>query len=63
MDNFDAVMIAEGVHDVDEKMWVEAWQHLIDTEICWTLQGWFGRQATKLIEEGICVPKGKKNEH
>jgi hypothetical protein len=63
MNTFDAVMIAEGVHDADERTYVEAWQHLIDTEVCWNLQGWFGRQATRLIEEGICVPERKDNEN
>ena len=55
MNTFDAVMIAEGVNDADEKTYTEAWQHLIDTGVCWNLQGWFGRQAIKLIEEGVCV--------
>jgi len=47
--------MAEGfVECPDEKTYFEAWQHLINTGQCWTLQGWFGRRATELIEEGVC---------
>jgi hypothetical protein len=59
MNTFDAVMIAEGVHEADETTYAEAWQHLIDTGVCWNLQGWFGRQAIRLIEEGVCAQKEK----
>ena len=55
MTTTEAIMIAEGDHDVDESTWINAWQHLINTGMCWQLQGWFGRQAEKLINEGICV--------
>ena len=54
MTNTEAVMIVEGDHDVDEATWIKAWQHLINTDLCWNLQGWYGRQAQKLIEEGVC---------
>ena len=43
MKKFDAVMIAEGVTPpASEEEYLEAWQ----------LQGWFGRTAHALIEEG-----------
>jgi fatty acid-binding protein DegV len=32
---------------------VEAWQHLVDTGLAWQLQGWFGRRAKDLIEQGV----------
>lgn len=41
-------------HDQDEIL--DAWQHLIDTGACWTLQGWYGRTAQSLIERGYCQP-------
>ena len=56
MDTFTATMIAEGVEEVDSEEVIEAWQHLIDTGTCWTLQGWFGRTAQALIEAGVCHP-------
>jgi len=56
MDDFTAVMIAEGVQNVEEEdEYITAWQHLIDTGICWRLQGWFGRTARELIESGYCL--------
>lgn len=44
-------------HDQDELL--DAWQHLINTGACWTLQGWYGRTAQSLIESGYCQPATK----
>lgn len=49
----DAVMIAEGVEEASEERQIEAWQLLVDSGIVWQLQGWFGRTASALIEQGI----------
>jgi hypothetical protein len=58
MDNFTATMIAEGVEEApSEEEYIEAWQHLIDTGLAWQLQGWFGRTATDLIEQGVCTER------
>ena len=55
MDNYTATGIAEGfIECEDEDTLIKAWQHLIDTGLAWTLQGWFGRRANDLIEAGIC---------
>ena len=59
MNNYDAVMIAEGVIEADEDKQIEAWQHLVDTGLAWNLQGWFGRTAMDLIEQGIIERKNK----
>lgn len=60
MDNYTAVSIVEGFcggeNAITEEQ-IEAWQHLIDTGLAWTLQGWFGRNAARLIEQGICHEK------
>ena len=61
MDNFTATGIAEGFIECDDQEEIlEAWQHLIDTGLAWSLQGWFGRTAESLIEQGLC--KQRENE-
>lgn len=54
MDTFTACMIVEGVEDAEEYEIINAWQYLIDTGVVWTLQGFYGRTARDLIEQGIC---------
>ncbi len=55
MSNLEAIDIAEGYTEVESKdEYVAAWQQLINTGLAWSLQGWFGRQATRMIEEGLC---------
>jgi hypothetical protein len=57
MDSYTAVGIAEGFIEADSaEQVIEAWQTLIDTGLCWKLQGWFGRTANALIEQGYCTP-------
>jgi hypothetical protein len=52
-------MIAEGVESATEEEQLEAWQYLIDTGLCWQLQGWFGRTARDLIARGWCSAASK----
>ena len=59
MNDYNAVMIAEGVIEADNDRQIEAWQHLVDTGLAWSLQGWFGRTAMDLIEQGIIERKNK----
>ena len=62
MDSYTAVGIAEGfVGAESEEQIIEAWQHLVDTGMCWTLQGWFGRVAQGMIDDGILTIKKEKD--
>lgn len=55
MDAYTATGIAEGFIEAEsEEQQIEAWQTLIDTGLVWSLQGWFGRTASQLIDAGIC---------
>lgn len=54
MDSYTATGLAEGFIEAEsEEQVIEAWQHLVDTGLAWQLQGWFGRTAQHLINEGI----------
>ena len=56
MTSYLATAIAEGFCEgegASEEEQVRAWQYLVDTGLAWTLQGWFGRTATDLINAGI----------
>jgi hypothetical protein len=51
-----AIAIAEGFSEgegASEEQQIEAWQYLHDTGLAYQLQGWFGRTAQSLIEQGI----------
>ena len=60
MTQYEAVGLAEGFIEGTEKEQINAWQYLVDTGMAWTLQGWFGRTAQMLINDGII--KEKTNE-
>lgn len=53
MDSFNAVGLAEGFIDGTEDQVLEAWQYLVNSGLAWQLQGWFGRTASHLIEQGL----------
>lgn len=54
MDSYTATGLAEGFIEADsEEQVIEAWQTLVDTGLAWKLQGWFGRTAQHLINEGV----------
>jgi hypothetical protein len=54
LDNYTATGLAEGfIEPEDEAQAIAAWQYLHDTGLAYSLQGWFGRTARDLIEQGV----------
>ena len=53
---YDCCAIIEGFdgepHTEEEV--IEAFQHLINTGEAFSLQGWYGRTAARLIDLGLC---------
>lgn len=53
MDSFNAVGIAEGFIEADQDEQIEAWQYLHTSGLAYQLQGFFGRTAQALLQQGI----------
>lgn len=54
MSTYRATGLAEGWIETDNMdEIIEAWQHLHDTGVAYELQGWFGRTAEQLLENGV----------
>ena len=53
VDTYAAMLIAEGIEDASIEEQLNAWQQLVDTGTVWNLQGWYGRTAKLLIEQGL----------
>ena len=60
MDDMKAIEIIESKEDATQEEEVAAWQYLINTGICWELQGFYGRTAMRLIEEGVCYEASQR---
>lgn len=60
MTPYKACAIAEGFNEGEgatEEEVIEAWQYLHDTGLAYQLQGWYGRTAQAMLEEGLIVDK------
>ena len=55
---YSACEVVEGFGsgaDADEETQLEAWQYLVNQGLVWSLQGWYGRTAAYLIEQGLIL--------
>ena len=61
--SYDACSVIEGFASFEptQEDMLEAWALLIETGDCWSLQGFYGRQAANMIEQGLISKKGKVN--
>jgi len=61
--SYDACAIVEGFADFDptQEDLIQAWAYLIKTGDCWKLQGFYGREATRLIQQGFVSKEGEVN--
>ena len=59
MDYFEAVNIAEGFAESTNDERLQAWAYLIKDGRAWSLQGFFGRQMSNLINSGIIDKTGR----
>ena len=58
-----AIEIAEGAVEAEtEEQYIQAWQLLINTGQAWKLQGFFGRVASSMIQQGLCYYPTKKEK-
>lgn len=57
-----AIEICEQLVTADNEEEIEAWQYLIDTGMAWKFQGWYGRTAKRLIDEGVCTYTDRADE-
>ena len=51
----DAIMTIECDDAATDHDVISAFQFLIDTGAVWKLQGWYGRTAHHLIQQGYCT--------
>jgi hypothetical protein len=59
MTTLEAVQVIEDSEELDEEEYVQAFQTLIDSGVVWQLQGFYGREAIKLIQCGACSTGSK----
>lgn len=55
MPNIDFINRFEAGEAEDDEI-IEEFQKMINSGVVWQLQGFYGRMAANMIEEGVCSP-------
>jgi hypothetical protein len=51
-------------YGLTEEQTLAVWQHGVDTGQVWSLQGWYGRNASALLEQGLLhYPKKRTHDY
>jgi len=53
--------LEEEDNGLTEDQEIALWQYGVDTGVVWQLQGWYGRNASEMIEAGILTHSKKQN--
>ena len=57
----------ESSHDdygLTKEQYLKVWEHYINTGLVWKMQGWYGRNAQQLLQQGLVkFPKGKTYDY
>lgn len=54
---FVSKIVAYENGELSEEEIIELFQELLDSGLCWQLQGHYGRMTQYLMEEGLITPK------
>lgn len=57
--NFFNQIISYEEGKLSEEETIDLFQYLLDTGMCWTLQGMYGRQALRFLEAGLITPPNR----
>jgi hypothetical protein len=49
----DAIIAIETDNNLSQEAYIAAFQTLVNSGIVWKLQGWYGREADRLIKAGL----------
>ena len=62
MDDLTSKLITYEEGHLSDEETIDLFQHLVDTGLVWSLQGFYGRTAAFLIEQGYITSKKETSE-